>query len=479
MKILSRVWAWLTSAAARGPRKAHPDLAPIDVDRIAKDLGLVEAARRLGEAGLPSEDATVLSGPEAEVVQRVEKARQDYVDWGALRLNVLNTDLSRKNITKDINRARQADQEFSRRASALLAEKESVVRDLGSTARKRLAELDAFKVEHGLVREARVPTSSRAFFNYALLLLLVLLEGFVNANFFSKGLDSGLVGGFIEAGVLAAVNVAIAFVLGKAIVPYANHSRPTLKVFGVLGLVAALAVIAFMGLGIAHYRDSLTSGAENAATAALTAFRQHPFQLNDVFSWFLFIATIGFGLAALVDGLLSGDTYPGYGAVTVRAQEATDDLEADLSELRAALEALKNEELEALDLSVQQAQTDVAVYETLIHNKQLTGSRLTTALMDADNSLDALLKKFRTENEVHRNGVKRPAYFETQPALKAVRRPDLSTQVEEASVLNQRALVASLLSEVQDIRGRIQAAFTQQFDRLKPLDTHFPAKEGS
>ena len=93
MGLLERLWNWLTSSGSRKPRKAHPDLYPIDVERIAKDLQLVEQAKRLGEAGLPAVEATVISGPEAAIVQRVEKARQDYVDWGALRLNVLNTDL--------------------------------------------------------------------------------------------------------------------------------------------------------------------------------------------------------------------------------------------------------------------------------------------------------------------------------------------------------------------------------------------------
>lgn len=477
MSLLERLWNWLTSSDARKPRKAHPDLYPIDVERIAKDLQLAEQAKRLGEAGLPAAEAAVISGPEAAIVQRVEKVRQDYVDWGALRLNVLNTDLSRRDITKDVNRARQADQEFERKASALLTEQDAVVRGLGEVARKRKAELDTFRTKHHLVREANYPTGTRSFLQYSVLLVLVALEGVLNATFFAKGMDAGLLGGFVQAGIMAFMNVSIAFSLGKFALPYVNHRRTFSKVLGMLALLAAFAIMGCIGLGIAHYRDSLTAEIANPAKAALDAFVQDPFHLKDFFSWALFAVSLLFGIFSLFDGLFSDDRYPGYGAVSRLTQTAIEDHEAELDILRTALEDLKNEALEELDSALKSAQADVAVFESLIHDKQMVGSRLSTALLDADNSLDALLKKFRTENELHRGGARRPAYFDSQPNLRSIEAPDFCTEAEEEALQMQRSLVSTLLEEEQDIRARIQTAFIQQFDRLKPLDSHFPSKE--
>ncbi len=121
----------------------------------------------------------------------MEKARQDYVDWAALRLNVLSQDLGRRNITQVVNRARQADREFERKASTLLTEKDSLLRTLGETARKRKAELDAFRTEHRLTREAHFPSGSRTYLIYALLVLFVGVEAVFNAKYFAQGLDSG------------------------------------------------------------------------------------------------------------------------------------------------------------------------------------------------------------------------------------------------------------------------------------------------
>lgn len=476
MALLERLWNWLTSSGSRQPRKAHPDLYPIDVARIAKDVQLLEQAKLLGEAGLPAPDAAVLSGPEATVAQRVEKARQDYVDWGSLRLNVLNTDLSRRDITKDVNRARQADQEFERKASAQLTEQDTVLRGLGERTRKRKAELEAFRAEHKLSREARYPVGFGVGLRYAIVVALVVIEGIVNASFFAQGLDTGLIGGFMQAVILAAANVSIAFLLGKFAVRYVNHKRIAPRIGGFLSIAVALLLMGCIGLGISHYRDSLTAEAIDPAKVALEAFLTNPLQLRDFFSWMLFAISVTFALATLFDGLSSDDLYPGYGPISKRTQLAIDDYEAEIDGLRASLEELKNEELEGLDAALNRAQADVAIFESLIQDKKMAGSRLSTALLDADNSLDALLKKFRTENERHRNGVQRPRYFDTSPTLRPVQPPSFETDTDEIALQEQRALVAALLGEEQEIRARIQAAFTQQFDRLKPLDLHFPSK---
>lgn len=477
MGLLERLWNWLTSSGSRKPRKAHPDLYPIDVERIAKDLQLVEQAKRLGEAGLPAVEATVISGPEAAIVQRVEKARQDYVDWGALRLNVLNTDLSRRDITKDVNRARQADQEFERKAGALLTEQDAAVRGLGEIARKRKTELESFRFEHQLLREAHFPTGSGSFLRYAFLVALIVIEGLLNATFFARGLDTGLLGGFTEAGIMAFINVLIAFLMGKFAISYCNHVRALPKTLGILALAAALAVMGCIGLGIAHYRDSLAAEISNPEKAALEALLTHPLHLSDFFSWALFLISVAFGLFSLFDGLFSDDLYPKYGAISRRTQSAIDDYEAELNTLRKDLEELKDGELEALDETLKRAQSDVSVFESLIHDKQMAGSRLSTALLDADNSLDALIKKFRTENELHRNRISRPAYFDCQPELRPIQIPSFKTDAEEAALQEQRNLVSALLSGEQDIRAKIQAAFNRQFDQLMPLDSHFPSKK--
>lgn len=473
MGLLKRVFEWLTSSNNVRTGKGHPDLYPIDVAQLTKELNLIEEAKRLGESGIPPTDAQLPSGPEAAAIQRVEKARQDYVDWAVVRAGILSQDLSKLCRSQDINRARQADKEFERKASALLTEKHSLLLSLGDAAKRSTDALERFKTEHGLTRDATQKSGAQVFFNIGLLLFLIVGEGTLNASFFAQGLDSGLIGGAIQAMMLAGLNVLVAYFIGRLLVRYVVHRSVVLKVLGFIGLAGALAAMFIIGLGIAHFRDALTSEMVDPSKTALKTLLNQPFQLRDFFSWALFAISVSFGFASLLDGVFSGDLYPGYEAASKLKQVAVDDFEDELNELRVELEKLKNEELRVIDETLRKSQSDLAVFATLLDDKRTAHLRLMTALRDADNSLDAVLHNFRTENQVHRKGLPRPSYFDTSPTLRPLQLPEFDTSGDEAALEGHREGVDFFLAEVQDIRGRIQAAFNQQFDILKKLDTHF------
>jgi hypothetical protein len=471
--MLKKFLEWLTTSTRRVPKSRHPDLYPIDVNKLAAELNLAEKAARLGRAGLPTTDSTSISGPEAEIVQKVEKARQDYVDWAVFRLNILSQDLARRNITHDINRARKADNEFDQKAISMLAERGNVLGELSAEAKSSKAELDDFRFKHHLNRKARYPSGGRLYFLYGVLAVLVVIEGVANAAFFSQGMDSGLIGGFLMAAALAAINVIVAFALGKYLIRYINHRNASVKVIGVLAILAAITCMLLIGLGIAHYRDALTNDTQLPAHEALSNLLSAPFQLQDVFSWALFLISVTFATGSLFDGLYNDDLYPGYGGISRDARETVEDYEDELAHLREQLEELKDEELSTLDETIQRAQAAVAVFESLINDKRTAASRLTTALRDADHSLEALLRIFRTENELHRNGVHRPPYFDQLPTLSSLQLPSFDVTPDEEKLKVQKDLVAFLLVEVEQIRARIQGAFSQKFDSLHPLDDQF------
>lgn len=478
MSLLQRLWGWLTQARQRNGGKAHPDLNPYDVKRLIEELNLKAEARRLGEAGVPAPDATRPGGAEAEAIQRVDRVRQDYVDWAAVRLSVLNERLEKTDVTQTVNRACQADQEFERKASSLITEQEAVLRATGERARQLDAELRAFKAAHGLSRSAVYPTGARAFFGYALLLFLIVLEGVLNATFFAQGVDSGLLGGAAYAMALAAFNVAIAYVLGRWPSRYLHHRQPGLEILGWLAVVAAFAAMAVVGLGIAHFRDALTAGSTEAPAAAMYTLMTAPFMLKDLMSWGLFGISVVFALIAFFDGHFSDDLYPSYGKVSRRADDATDAYESELQALRTGLDELRKEEVKSLDDAARDCQASVASFATTIEDKRASKLKLEGALQDSANSLEAVLLIFRQENEVARKGLPRPAYFDQPPQLAPLNLPDFDTEADEERLAAQRVHSEKLIAEVQDIRGRIQAAFNRKFDLLKPLPQHFEAGEG-
>jgi hypothetical protein len=477
MNFIERLWRWLTSANSRTSRKGHPELYPLDVAKLKDELALVSEAKRLGEAGVPATDTVALTGTEASVVQIIEKARQDYMGWAVLRLQILSQDLTKCNVVQAVNRARQADKEFEREAGALLTEQDSLLQMLSDTARKRTNELNAFKVANGLTRDAHPPTSTGTFFLYAVLLFLIVLEGIFNAGFFAQGVDSGLLGGFAYAGVLAALNVGIAFTFGKFLVGNINHRDWIRKSLGATSLVIAACVMVMVGLVIAHLRDSLTAGLAEPPKAALESFLQSPFQLHDIFSWALFSISVVFGSFSLVDGLFSDDRYPGYGDIWKHTESAVADYEDEIAALHSRLQELKDRRLEDLDEVVRSAQASMGVFASLIEDKRAAGSRLSHALRDADYSLEALLQIFRTENQLHRGARPRPAYFDRKPELVPLTLPDFDTTSDEAVLSQQHDLVKALMTEVQGLRLSIQESFNRRFDSLQTLENNFQAKE--
>jgi hypothetical protein len=476
MWLFNRLKRWATSSNQSGPAPRHPDLHRINVAKLSEELKLKEQARRLGAGGLPAADSQSLSGPEAAVVQKIETYRQGYFDWAVTRLNLLSLDLGKLRVTSDVNRALNADQEFRRVAETTLSERDSTLRTLASSALNAQAELDTFRATHRLDREARWPQGAKLFMMYSLVAVLLATEGVLNAGFFSHGLDSGLIGGFVVAIASAAVNVCIAFLMGMFFIRYMHHRNRCIKALGMLATVVALALIATVGFGIAHFRDALTSEATEPAKIAYEALRSGALP-NDIMSWGLFGLSCVFGLIALFDGYAMDDPYPGYGRISRRTQVVVEDYDEELDELRAELQKLKQGELDRLDKALKDAQATIAVYESRIEDKDLASLRLQTALQDADNSMAALLSEFRSENELHRDGLARPRYFDKKPALRDLPLPDFSTTADREALRMHEALVKQLLREVQVIRARIQDAFNHQYDLLKPLGTHYRTPE--
>jgi hypothetical protein len=213
----------LSTARRKLSQINQPDLYRIDIEQVSRELELEEEAKKLAAAGLPLPEQTVLTAPEAKCVQRVEKARHDFVAWAAARVHDANERLAHRDVTVMVNQALIADRDFARRAASTVAEHEMLVKDLAEQAAVRERELAEFRARNGLTRPATYPEGSATFARYAVLLALVVFEGAANAYFFSQGLESGLIGGFLAAGLFAAVNLVTAFVLGKFAVPLVFH----------------------------------------------------------------------------------------------------------------------------------------------------------------------------------------------------------------------------------------------------------------
>src|SRR4029077_17292735 len=97
----------------------------------------------------------------------------------------------------------------------LLGEREALLRELHEAAASARAELGAFVARNRLARAPDYPGPAGRTLLAGLLVLMVVLEGLANAFFFAAGVESGLLGGFVYAALFAAINVALAYLVGK------------------------------------------------------------------------------------------------------------------------------------------------------------------------------------------------------------------------------------------------------------------------
>ncbi|WP_421858047.1 hypothetical protein [Oceanicaulis sp.] len=115
-------------------------------------------------------------------------------------------------------------------------------------------------------RSATYPESH--IMHFSILAGMVLVEGLINAYFFSKSSDLGLLGGWIQAITVAFTNVITAFFLigflGLRLLQ--NPDRPFSFAAAIIGTPLALGFVVFLNYTAALYRDLLEV---NAATLAL------------------------------------------------------------------------------------------------------------------------------------------------------------------------------------------------------------------
>ncbi len=231
-----------------------------------------------------------------------------------------------------------------------------VLADCLREEKSRLADLENFKAENGLVRDAHYPSSPLLAFG--ILSILVLLEAGINGVLFADSSDQGLFGGWLEALVLSITNVGAAFLFGRMVLPQLHRRGLIPRTGAVLLSLAGLAALMAVNLIGAHYRDfkagvvsletpaalrtiapsgrqkpPLAGKPAKPATAETSAAPQSqiadqekakereaigklfgsPFAFDGFMSFFLFVIGLCGASIAALDGYKFDDPFPGYG----------------------------------------------------------------------------------------------------------------------------------------------------------------------
>ena len=304
---------------------------------------------------------------------------------------------------------------------------------------------------------------------YTLLLVLIIIEGSLNATFFSEGVSTGLIGGFIYAASLALINISGCFFIGKIGVRWINHNKAYGKIIGGISLLVAGLFLGGMALSIAHIREAMAVGVDNPTQAAWNMMQSGLWSFKDLTSWFLIMLTLGFGIAAVVDGVYVDDIYPGYGSIFRRTESAKEEFESEFEEIRYELEELKQEKLDFIDQQLNSCNELLFSVQNLLETKKSVLKKYQDKLNDSEVVLFATIRKFRFENEIVREDGLIPAYFNTMPSLNPITLPKMEQARESALIGKLNDLIRNHEKTISRQREEVYQIFEKFVTQLNHL----------
>ena len=321
--------------------------------------------------------------------------------------------------------------------------------------RNRLADLERFKADHHLNREAHYPSSP--VLAIGILLMLILVEACVNGVFFAASSDQGLFGGWIEAFVLSLTNVGVAFLIGQLVLPQLNRRGVFSRLGAIAASLASIGILIAVNLFGAHYRDYRAEAAkselvvaqhpsggqkksivlndakpadagktaqkiakpsgEKASNAAIAPIREQsvapdgnapqktqesereairrvlasPFNFQSFSSLFLLVIGLSGATIAAWDGYKFDDPYPGYGRRHRRHMEARADGAHALRRILSQTNTIMSGNFQAINNQIDSFSQELAALASLHHTYAGEWKTLSEGLAEATRKAEAEL----------------------------------------------------------------------------------------
>jgi hypothetical protein len=378
-----------------------------EVDKI---LSISSAAKQAAMDEMPESSALNLDETERSIISYCEGEVHKVNDIVYDRFSTFKQLISKATRTiasieslKHIHELFKSDHQYSIRKNA---EEFKLIEDEYNLAKK---DLHNFKSEHKLIRQER--SSKKPLFNWAIVLAIIFAESILNASFFAKGSDLGLLGGIIQAFVIVMINVLVANLVVLLIRRRFVTTIGAIEKLGYTLLTGALVtgLVNFHFL-VGHYRDALRIDFENAYAFSVLNYSASPFHLIDFESYILVVMGFLFFIILVIDLYKLKDPYPGYGEVTQTFKEIKEEYDS-LSFIILDDEDEMNKSINGkIELIKAEANS---TYEE-IQGIHITMQKLENKYIEYLNSIKSLaahsIKNYRSINSDMRT-TKEPKYF--------------------------------------------------------------------
>jgi len=317
----------------------------LDLEQIKDDLKLVKEGRARGEKNLPPAASEILDDIEHKIIATIEAEQRHQQQALNDQLNVYHQHIAKLDIEHEAINIASAAQRASTEFIVKVDEGKAKLFTLWRNVCMIETQWNEFRQKHKLTHPADYPLSR--LWNFAIILVILAVESVLNGSFLARGLETGLIGGIIEAFVIAAINVTFGFFLGDSVMRYLFHRSIMLRLIALIEVPVSCGLAVLFNLLVGHYRDALGGGdPAHASAAALNSFRLHPFELAAFESWVLFAMGLFFSLVATIDGFKIDDPYPGYGKINRKHEEIIQDYTDEKANIIGDLSDTRDQALE-------------------------------------------------------------------------------------------------------------------------------------
>ena len=445
--------------------RREPLLAPMDdpfiqIDKAAtaERLKLRERGAEQGRLEQPPSHLKALDSVESEIVSHVlEIYARAQADAGS-SVRTYDGRISELSLLGSVTSigasARRAASDFK----ATIANAMNRLSNSRDAIKSSYAELHEFRAEHDIRRPAHRAISGVA--AWGAIAASWAAETGLNALLLRQNDAMGYLGGVVAAGVIGALNVGLAAIVGRQIWPMTVHRNPATKTLGWVLTAAWMAIVLVWNLGAAHYRDAKVSGVENPEIQALSMMWGG---LDSIYSWGLLIAGMVFAGTAALSGFRMDDPYPGYGRVARRHDERCHGYAEDVAD---ATEELRDIRDEAVDEAV-------SVREGLesqhAERGQILAARANFVRRFGEFSdqleviANGLLQDYRTANLTARTSLAPETFLSPWPLQRSILPPPPPSSVTDADIKAAEVALDDAIKGVSD-------AFDEAIAQFEPLD---------
>jgi hypothetical protein len=437
----------------------------LDMSALSERLRLTEHAEENGRENRPLSNASQPDRVESEITEIVQEEYSRAIDIHRQGLENYDRRIHGTAIetlgVDIIGAAQDAVSEYTRVAHQAHDEINIDRKNLDEVEK----EFDEFREINKLKRGCRSPDGH--FIHVGIILLVLLTDSIINGYFLSIRDEFGLLGGVLQAIIVAGANVLLGLFAGRLAVSNLIHKSTARRIGGLILLMVLLALISGLNLSFAHYRDLFASGTANPEQRALSEVIGTPLGLHDIKSWWL----IGFGLlfafVSLLDGFMWDDPYPGYGEVARRRKARREEYH---DRKHVWLETL-GERREQARAEVSEIRRDIGIMQGEILQASMGRRNFTAAFLahvaHLESAANQLIDTYRDTNRRVRK-TPAPSYFEKQwrldkteiPVPNDVDRDHLRRQIEGITTA-----LSDALTKIHETHDQVIGDFDRLDDR--------------